>query len=249
MRDTPPMTEMHPGTLHLVGTGPGDPELLTLKAARLLGEVPVVAFPRSDRGGTMAHDIVQAHIGPAALLEPVEVPMLADRGAETQRALGIAYDAGAERIAGHLAAGRDVAYLCEGDPLFYGTAIYIAERLAGRYPIRVVPGITAFTAAAAAIPLPLVTGTAPLTVLAGTDPEAELAPQLEAPGAIVVMKVGRHFDRLRQLCIGAGRAEATWLCERVGHAGERIVPLAAAEPGPKPYFSLLLCAAVAGALR
>ena len=234
-------------TLHLLGTGPGDPELLTLKSVRLLGEVPVVAFPRSDRGGTMAYDIARQFIAPTAQLVPVDVPMLPERGDETQRLLEAAYGAGATRIAAHLDAGRDVAYLCEGDPLFYGTAIYVAQALAGRYPIRVVPGITSFTAAAAAIPLPLVTGTEPLTVLAGTYPDETLAPRLASEGAVVILKVGRHFDRLAALIARTGRTEQSWLVERVGHAAQRLLPLREVEPGPKPYFSLLLSAS-SGAL-
>jgi len=118
------------GTLHLVGVGPGDPDLLTLKAARLLGAMPVIAFPTTGEGAALARDIAAAHLNPAAILLPVAIPMSVER-APAQAA----YDGAAQAIAAHLAAGRDVAWLCEGDPLFYGSAMYLVSRLAPVAPI------------------------------------------------------------------------------------------------------------------
>lgn len=229
------------GTLHLVGVGPGDPELITLKAAKLLASVPVVAYTRSDRGGTIALDIARSHLQPDALLEPVDIPMIADPKPDDRRRRWDAYDAGAATIAAHLTAGRDVAFLCEGDPLFYGTAIYVGTGLWNDFHVEVVPGITSINAAAAAIPFPLVAGNGSHTVLTGLQPDKVLTPQIEAASSVVVLKVGRHYDRLVALLAKAGRAEWAWLVENVGHPNQRIVRVRDAESGPKPYFSLLLC--------
>src|SRR5436190_7558528 len=135
-------------TLHLIGVGPGDPELLTLKAARLLGTVPVIAYPATGEDSAMAYDIAREHIGAATQLLPITIPMAVDR-APAQAA----YDAAAAAIQAHLDAGRDIAYLCEGDPLFYGSAMYLLQRIAA--PVSIVPGITSLTAAAAAIARPI----------------------------------------------------------------------------------------------
>ena len=138
------------GTLYLVGVGPGDPELLTLKAVRLLGRVPVVAYPTTGDGAALALDIARDHLNPAALHLPAAIPMALERGPAQA-----AYDEAAAAILGHLAGGRDVAWLCEGDPLFYGSAMYLVARVAASAPVLVIPGVTSLTAAAAAIGRPL----------------------------------------------------------------------------------------------
>lgn len=231
------------GTLFLVGVGPGDPELLTLKAARRIAAAPVVAFLVTESGAARARDIAAAEIAPHAILEPVRIDMMARNAAGDIAGKDTAYAAAANRLASHLAAGRDVAFLCEGDPLFYGSAIYLGALLRSRFALQVVPGITSMLAGAAAVPTPLVAKDARLTVLTGTAPDAELRPALAAPGAIALLKVGRHFDRLAALLTETGRGGRTTLLENLGGADERIVPLAEAGPGPKPYFSLLLCPA------
>lgn len=232
---------MTTGTLHLVGVGPGDPELLTLKAARIIGSASVVAFPKTESGATMALDIARGHIAASALLEPISIPMAIRMPNGEFTSKEEHYQAASAIIEGHLSAGRDVAYLCEGDPLFYGTSIYVGTGLWDRFSVEVVPGITSMNAAAAAIPFPLVARFESLTVLTGPSPDEILLPKIEAVGSVVILKVGRHYDRLRALLENSGRAEWSWLVENVGGERQRIVRVRDAEPGPKPYFSLLLC--------
>ena len=140
---------MTTGTLHLVGVGPGDPELLTLKAARLLSAVPVVAYPTTGEDSALALEIAGPHLNPTAERLPVRIPMSVERGPAQA-----AYDAAAETILVHLRAGRDVAWLCEGDPLFYGSAMYLVTRVGAHAPGAIVPGGTSLPAAAAAIGRP-----------------------------------------------------------------------------------------------
>src|SRR5690606_37276488 len=156
MAGAPAMT----GTLHLVGVGPGDPELITLKAARILGAADVVAYPTTGEDAAFALSIAEAHLNPSAIRLPVAIPMRVDRGPAQA-----AYDEAAAAILAHLGAGRDVAWLCEGDPLFYGSAMYLVARVAPHAPVAVTPGVTSLTAAAAAIARPLAARNEMLKVL------------------------------------------------------------------------------------
>lgn len=222
------------GTLHLVGVGPGDPELLTLKAARLLATVDVVAYPIANDDLTMGFDIVRAHIGPKTILEEIHLSMAV--GLEREPT----YDEAARRIAAHLDQGRSVAYICAGDPLLYGTAIYLLARLGEAHRVEIVPGITSITAAAAAVPLRLSMRNESLTILAGPAPDTELRPRLALGGAFAILKIGRHFDRVRTLLDEAGLAESAVLVDHATTARQSISPLLDLPPGDKQYFSLIL---------
>jgi precorrin-2/cobalt-factor-2 C20-methyltransferase len=215
------------GTLRLVGVGPGDPELMTLKAVRVIAESDVVAYP--DNG--LALEIAAAHVRGERL--SIAIPMTTER-APAQAA----YDAAAEVIRGHLAAGRDVAYLCEGDPLFYGSAMYLAARIS---PAEVVPGVTSLTAAAAAIARPLAARNDVLKVLPATLDDATLRAELARAPAAAIIKVGRHFDRIRALLADTGHAGGAIVVEHATTARQRITPLAAFAHGERPYFSTILC--------
>lgn len=224
------------GTLYLVGVGPGDPELLTLKAVRVLGAVPVVAYPTTGEDCAMALSIAEAHVNPAAERLPVAIPMQVERApAQT------AYDAAAAAIVKHLEAGRDVAWLCEGDPLFYGSAMYLTARIAARAPVTVIPGVTSLTAAAAAIGRPLAARNEQLKVLPAPLPDEVLRPELLATPAAAVIKVGRHFDRIRALLTETGHAEGAVVVEHATGIRERITPLTDFGFDERPYFSTILC--------
>jgi len=229
---SPPMS----GTLHLVGVGPGDPELLTLKAAKLLGSVPVVAFPTTGEGSALALDIARAHLNPAAGHLPIAIPMSVERGPAQA-----AYDAAATAILSHLNAGRDVAWLCEGDPLFYGSAMYLVSRVAASAPVAVIPGVTSLTAAAAAIGRPLAARNETLKVLPAPLDDAALRAELEAAPAVAIIKVGRHFDRIRALLNQTGHAAGAMVIEHATTSRQRITPLAAFGHDERPYFSTILC--------
>jgi precorrin-2/cobalt-factor-2 C20-methyltransferase len=224
------------GTLHLVGVGPGDPELLTLKAVRLLGAVSVIAYPTTGEGVGLAFDIARPHLNPAADLLPVAIPMAVERGPAQA-----AYDAAATAIIAHLQAGRDVAWLCEGDPLFYGSAMYLTSRIAGTAPVAVIPGVTSLTAAAAAIGRPLAARNETLKVLPAPLDDATLRAELIAAPAVAIIKVGRHFDRVRALLVETGHAAGAIVVEHATTARQRITPLRAFAHDERPYFSTILC--------
>jgi precorrin-2/cobalt-factor-2 C20-methyltransferase len=222
------------GTLYGLSVGPGDPELLTLKALRILQASPVVAYPAPDHGASFARSIVAAHLAPHQDEVPIVVPMRVERFPAAS-----VYDQAASVIAAHLAAGRDVAVLCEGDALFYGSFMYIFERLADRFPAEIVPGVTSVSAAAARLKRPLAARNDVLTVLPAPLDDEALAARIGACEAFAIIKLGRHFDRVRALLERLGLTETSVLCERVTLEAERIVPLGEIA-GEVPYFSMIL---------
>ncbi|MBI5163669.1 MAG: precorrin-2 C(20)-methyltransferase [Magnetospirillum sp.] len=221
------------GTLYGIGVGPGDPELLTLKAARLLGQVPVLAWPAPLEGDGMARSIAAAVIPPGRVEIPIRLAFRPERD-DTDAA----YDAAAAAITAHLECGRDVAVLCEGDPLFFGSFIYLLARLGERFAVDVVPGIASPMAAAALLRQPLATLDEALAVIPATRPEAEIERLLIAADTAVVMKVGRHLPKLKRVLARLNLLDAARAVERAGLSGQRLMPLAEAET--LPYFSLVL---------
>ena len=216
------------GKLFGLGVGPGDPELLTVKAARLLRAAPVVAwFARSGRRGH-ARRIADGYLAPDAeelrFTYPytTEIPKRSDAYRE---AMASFYDDAANRIAVMLDEGRDVALLCEGDPLFYGSFMYVHDRLAARYETEIVPGVTAMAACWSRAGLPMTRGDDCLSVLAGTLDEDTLAGRLQSADAAVIMKVGRHLRKIRQALDRAGLSERAVYVENGSTPDERIMRL------------------------
>ena len=219
-------------TLHGVGLGPGDPDLMTVRARRLIEAARVLAYPAPEGRKSLARSIAAAFIPSGAEEIVVRLPMTSER-APAQAA----YDAGAARIAEAL--GRaDVVYLCEGDPMLYGSFMYLAARLAGAHRVVVTPGVSALGACAAAALMPLAARDQPLAVIPATLPEAEIARRAEG-AAVAVLKLGRHVGKVRRALAAAGLV-ATYV-ERASTPGERVMPLAQA-PDPAPYFSMALAA-------
>jgi precorrin-2/cobalt-factor-2 C20-methyltransferase len=223
------------GTLYGLGVGPGDPELVTLKALRLLRAAPVIAYPAPDVGDSFARAIVAPHLLGGQVEIAIRVPMRVDP-APAQAV----YDAAAIDIAGHLEAGRDVAVLCEGDPFFYGSFMYLFGRLAERHRVEVVPGVSSLTACAAAIGLPLAARNDVLTVLPAPLPAEELRPRLQAAEAVAIMKLGRHFKKISQLLEETGFYRDARYVERATLGHQRVLTLAEVDPDTVPYFSMIL---------
>jgi precorrin-2 C20-methyltransferase/precorrin-3B C17-methyltransferase len=230
------------GRLYGVGVGPGDPELVTVKAQRIIRACDVVAYPEKRAGSSIARTAAAPWIAPGceelALIYPVTTGET-DHPQGYEGALLDFYDASAARIAALLDAGRDVAVLCEGDPFFYGSYMYLHERLAGRYATEVVPGVTAFSAAAAAAGTPLAKRDDVLVVAPGTLPAERLAAHLRDADAAVVMKLGRRFDAVRDAAARAGVGERGVYVERASHGDERVAALDDVA-GEVPYMSLVL---------
>jgi precorrin-2/cobalt-factor-2 C20-methyltransferase len=159
------------------------------------------------------------------------------------------YDQSAKRIAEVLDAGTDVVVLCEGDPFFYGSFMYLHNRLGDRYATEVVPGVPSALAGAAVLGAPLVCGTEALTVLSGVLPDVELDARLRDAHAVVVMKLGRNLEKVRRAITRAGLLERAHYVERVTMTNERVMPLAAADASTAPYFSMVVVPSASAPLR
>ncbi|MCB5181242.1 precorrin-2 C(20)-methyltransferase [Streptomyces antimicrobicus] len=235
------MSDQPKGRLYGVGLGPGDPSLMTLRAVEVIGEADVVAYHSARHGRSIARSIAERHLRADHIEEPLVYPVTTgttDHPGGYQGAMDEFYEEAAARLAAHLDAGRTVAVLAEGDPLFYGSYMHMHKRLADRYVTEVVPGVTSVSAAAARLQTPLVEGEEVLTILPGTLPQEELTARLAATDSAVVMKLGRTFPAVREALADSGRLGEARYVERATMAGERTGDLADIEPGSVPYFSV-----------
>ena len=232
---------MKKGTLFGVGLGPGDPELVTVKAARVIGEADVVAYHSARHGRSIARGIAAPYLRPDQIEEHLVYPVTTgdtDHSGGYDGAMEDFYAQASARIAAHLDAGRDVALLAEGDPLFYSSYMHMHTRLAGRFDAVIVPGVTSVSAASAAIGTPLATGDEVLSVLPGTLPVSELARRLADTDAAVIMKLGRTYSQVREALSLSGRLEEAIYVERASSEGQRVMPAADVDDTQVPYFSL-----------
>lgn len=222
------------GTLFGIGVGPGAPDLLTLRAFRLLTGARVIAYPAPDTGESFARSIVADVIRPDQLEIPIIVPMRVERFPAAS-----IYDAAAKQISSHLDAGTDVCVLCEGDPFFYGSFMYLFERLAGDYQCEIVPGVSSVMAGAAAMARPLSARNDVMTILPGPLPDAELRGHIESADSLIIMKVGRHLPRIVALLESLGLLDKSVYLERVTLDEQRVMPLADMAGQTAPYFSMI----------
>lgn len=228
------------GHLYGVGLGPGDPELITVKAARLVESADVVVHHAARHGRSIARRIAAPHLREGQIEEALIYPVTTERTDDYRAVLEEFYERCAARLAEHLDAGRDVVVLCEGDPFFYGSYMHLHKRLSGRYPTTVVPGVTSVSAASAELGRPLVERDEVLTVLPGTLPPGDLARRLAATDSAAVLKLGRTFGGVRAALDEAGRLDDAWYVERATTDGQRALPLAEVDPETVPYFSVAI---------
>jgi len=239
-----------PGRLYGVGLGPGDPELITRKAARLIAEADVIAYHqgvgKSSNARRIAADLIPANVLEEVLEYPVTTGTT-DHPGGYAGALADFYAECADRLAAHLDAGRTVVVLAEGDPMFYGSYMYVHEMLRDRYATEVVPGVPAFAAATAALAAPLVRQTEVLTVLPATLPEPELARRLADTDGAIIMKLGRTFPKVVSALRQAGKLDGAMYVERASMEQQRWLPVADVDPASVPYFSLIVVPGAASA--
>jgi len=231
------------GRLYGVGTGPGDPELLTLKAVRAIGEADVLAYfakaGRSGNGRAIVEGLLKPGMVELPLYYPVTVEIDKEHDDYKSQITGF-YDASAAAVAEHLAAGRTVAILSEGDPMFYGSYMHLHVRLAGRFPTEVIPGITAMSGCWSLSGLPIVQGDDVLSVLPGTMGEEQLSRRLGDTEAAVIMKVGRNLPKIRRALSNAGRLGEAVYVERGTTPSGKSMRLSEKLDDTAPYFSLVL---------
>ncbi|MFD4466808.1 precorrin-3B C(17)-methyltransferase [Rhodococcus sp. NPDC058505] len=231
------------GTLYGIGLGPGDPELVTVKAARIIGEADVIAFHSARHGRSISRAVAAPYLRDGQIEEHLVYPVTTetvDHPGGYQGAIDDFYAEAAATLAAHLAAGRTVALLAAGDPLFYSSYMHMHKRLCDRFDAEVIPGVTSISAASAALGVPLVERDEVLTVLPGTLPAEELTRRLRETDSAAILKLGRTFPTVRRALADAGRlAEASYV-ERASTAGQRVQPLADVDETAVPYFSIAI---------
>ena len=223
------------GTLYGVGVGPGDPDLITLKAYNLLQSVPVIAYPAPAVGDSLARQIAAPHIPNGRREIMIRVSMAPKDALDRS-----AYDRAAVEIGDILRAGQDVAVICEGDPFFYGSFMYLFNRLEEEFPIQIIPGISSLMACPAAALTPLASRNEVLSILPAPLAEEDLRLRLSQGDAVAIIKLGRHAEKictiLRDMGLMAGAkyvAHATMPNQIVGN-------LADIDPADIPYFAMIL---------
>jgi precorrin-2/cobalt-factor-2 C20-methyltransferase len=231
------------GKLFGVGVGPGDPELMTLRATRVLAEADVIAHFAKAGHASHARTIAAAHLRSGVTELPLHYPLTTEQPKCSnfyRDAIRAFYDAAAAKIAAHLEAGRVVAVICEGDPLFYGSYMHLHARLAPRFPTEIVAGVSGMSGCWSAAGMPIAQGDDVFTVLPATLPESELARRLADANAAVVMKVGRHLPKLRRALATSGRLTRAIYVERGTLADAVTIPLSAKPDDAAPYFAVVL---------
>lgn len=231
------------GRLIGLGVGPGDPELITVKALRLLRESPVVAYFVAKGKKGNAFGIIEGHLQQAQTLMPLVYPVTTEAlpsHMSYEQVISDFYDRSSADVAAHLDAGRDVAVICEGDPMFYGSYMYLHDRLSDRYEAEVIPGVCSMLGGASVLGAPLVYRNQSLSVLSGVLSAEELKRKLQDADAAVIMKLGRNLPKVRQVLMETGLAERALYVERATMANQKIVPLAEVDPMSSPYFSLII---------
>lgn len=223
------------GTLYGVGVGPGDPELLTLKAHNLIRSAEIIAYPAPDTGESFARSIAADYFADEVIEVPIVIPMRSDRYPAKE-----IYDKAAVDLSRHLDVGKDVVVLCEGDPFFYGSFMYLFERLADAYRSEIVPGVSSMMACASILGRPLAARNDVLSVLPAPMPEDALERKLAGAEAAAIIKIGRHFDKVKRVLARTGLLERAGYVERATLPNQIAGKLSDLDPSRAPYFSMIL---------
>ncbi|PID45690.1 MAG: precorrin-2 C(20)-methyltransferase [Proteobacteria bacterium] len=233
------MTQTPYGTLYGVGVGPGDPELMTLKAHRLIHEADVISYIGISGGDSQARHIAAHSIAtaPKPLVEiAVPITMSTDRSLANA-----AYDTAATHIRESLEKGLNVVFLCEGDPLFFGSFTYILDRLGDDYPCQVVPGISSLHSASAALLKPLTLLKESFAVISGRHSDEHIRNTLLNHDTVVIMKAGRSRSRLLGILQETNRSTDAHYLEYISRDEEKIVHDVSTLPHTiGPYFSVFV---------
>ncbi len=230
---------LNQGKFYGVGVGPGDPELLTLKAYRLIKQAKVISYLSGKSGSSQAKNIAKLAIQDRSDTEAdivIMMPMLEDR-----TMANTAYDQGALKIRERLEQGHDVVFLCEGDPLFFGSFSYLMSRLQEDFTCHVVPGISSVNAAAATLSTPLTMLKESFVVVSGRHTDAQIEQALMTHDSVVIMKAGLARTRILDLLKATGRSQDARYLEYIGRDNQKIiedVKNLSHEAGP--YFSLFV---------
>ncbi len=222
-------------TVYGIGVGPGDPQLITLKALSILQRASVVAYPAPLEGPSLARQIAATHLPGGQSEIAIRMPLDPKRFPAPE-----VYATAAREIGAHVADGRDVAVLCEGDPFVYGSFMYLYAQLADRWPVEVVPGVSSLTACAAVAGVPMAGRNDVLSVIPAPLDAETLAARLQACDAAAIIKLGRHFTKVQTVIGELGLSGHARYVERATMSEQRVLPIDRVAADSVPYFSMVL---------
>lgn len=234
---------MSSGTLYGVGLGPGDPELMTVKAARILGEARVIAYFSKAGKRSHAHTIASPMLPKAYEEIPLVYPVTIEHPVDDPRysqPIAKFYEASGELLAARLLAGENIVVLCAGDPFLYGSFMHLYRRLADRFPCQVIPAISAMSGGWTNARAPITWGNDILTVIPGTLDTHTITQRLRVTDAAVIMKIGHNLPRIRTALTNAGVLERAIYVEYATMQAEKIIPMREKTDDTAPYFSLII---------
>ncbi|WP_299677394.1 precorrin-2 C(20)-methyltransferase [uncultured Roseobacter sp.] len=234
---------MSTGIVYGVGLGPGDPELMSVRADRLLRTAKHVAFFRKAGRSGQARRIVDGLLPDDAIEFAMEYPVTTEVPLEDpayNKMLSSFYAECTDHLRKIAQTGEDIVVLCEGDPFFFGSFMHLYTRLKDRLTVEVVPAITGMSGAWTATGQPVTWGDDILTVLMGTLPEATLREAMTRSDALVVMKIGRHIEKVKSALKAAGKFDAAWLIEYASMPQQNVQKLSDAGEKVTPYFSIIV---------
>ncbi len=234
---------MKPGTVYCLGLGPGDPELMSVRADRLLRGAKYAAYFRKTGRKGRARTIAEGLLPPDVVEIPMDYPVTTEipfDDPEYTRLLAAFYDQSATRLRTLAQRGEDVMVLCEGDPFFYGSFMHLHTRLNADVPVEVIPAITGMSAAWTATGMPITWGDDVLTVLMATLPEQDLVRRTQQSDALVIMKIGQNIEKVRRALRKAGKYDAAWLVEFAAMPGQSVQKLSETGDKAVPYFSIIV---------
>jgi precorrin-2/cobalt-factor-2 C20-methyltransferase len=223
------------GIVYGVGVGPGDPELVTLKAARLIGAADLVAYPAPETGDSFARGIAAPHMKAGQREFAIRMKI-----GDGQFPKDDIYAAAADRLAEAAQTGNTVVVLCEGDPFFYGSFMYLYARLADRVRVEVVPGVSSLMACAVASGGALAARNDVLTVIPAPLPEPELKHRLGESEAAAIIKLGRHMPKVRKVLDELDLTSRARYVEHATLESQKVMRLTDLNGATVPYFSMLL---------
>ncbi|MGB1360680.1 MAG: precorrin-2 C(20)-methyltransferase [Alphaproteobacteria bacterium] len=216
-----------------VSVGTGDENLITVKGLNIIKSAPVIAYIHLPNKDSLALSIIKNHISDDKVHIPIAMPM----NLETETASN-AYDNGAVEIKKYLDAGKDVAFLCEGDSLFYGSFMYINDRIKSDYNVEIIPGVNSVSASSSALGMGLVSRNEILSVIPATNDEEKIISAIESADTIVIMKIGKHLNKIKDILTKLNLTDNAYCVINASHDNEQVSPLNQVETSP--YFATII---------
>ena len=234
---------MSNGTIYGVGVGPGDPDLISLKAYNIIKKAKCIAYFKKKEKNGIAYGIIKQYLKKNIFEIVMPYPITTEisfLSLEYKKVLSDFYDDCCKRILSEINQNSDVIILCEGDPFFYGSFMHIHTRLYNKTKIIVVPGITGMSAAWTATNLPITWGDDILTVIMGTMEKKEIIKRIQNSDALVFMKIGKHFQKICQILKELSLFDCAYLVENASMLNEKVRKLKEVQETSLPYFSIII---------